>query len=152
MKHASRMLAVATMTTFFAGGALAGGTYDTSLHGAIVTAMPKEVDSESGAVDQAQNTSWERGQILAMMAEKQSAQGAVQRPGERGQLMNLLREQGKVVGGPDADIGWTAPRVVIYFDASGTEPGLTQGLGNTHAGRSIMLRYLEQARDNSGRS
>ena len=152
MKHASRILVAATMTTFFAGGAVAGGADDISLHGAIVTAMPKEATADNGTVDQARKASWERSQIIAMMEQKQSTQVAVRQPWERGQLMGLLGEQGTGVGGSDAGTAQTAPRVVIYFDASGTEPGLMQELGNTHAGRSIMLRYLEQARNNDPQS
>ena len=67
---------------------------------------------------------------------------------ERGALVEQLSTAGSL---PPGEAVTAAPRVSIYFDQQATRPGLPPELGNTHRGRSIMLEYLQQARDN-GRS
>lgn len=64
---------------------------------------------------------------------------------ERGKLMNKVIDQ-EALSQPEVDLAAQPPRVTVYFDRHGTEPGLPPDLGNTQQGRSIMLKYLEQAR------
>jgi hypothetical protein len=106
---------------------------------------------EQGATHAIKQHPWERGQLLKVAEQKMFEQGAThaikQHPWERGEMLNLIRDTQN--GMADADGPATAPRVTIYFDQTGTQPGLPGDLGNTHAGRSIMLKYLDQARTNA---
>ena len=95
--------------------------------------------------------SWERGKILDLVDREGAAGDGAADPvathrWERGEMLELLKETGS-----EQRAGSTTdrPRVVIYMDETATEPGLQRTLGNTHAGRSVMLRYLEQARENA---
>lgn len=66
---------------------------------------------------------------------------------ERGALMEHVAG---AVDPSSADAATAAqPRVIIYFDKHATRPGLPRDLGNTHRGRSIMLEYLQAARNSS---
>ncbi len=106
---------------------------------------------EQGATHAIKQHPWERGQLLKVAEQKMFEEGAShaikQHPWERGEMLNLIRDTQN--GMADADGPATAPRVTIYFDQTGTQPGLPGDLGNTHAGRSIMLKYLDQARTNA---
>ncbi len=100
-------------------------------------------DTRSGNTE----TMWERGQLLAAQQAQIDARGDVGSVSasswERGQLLDLIRQSN--AGDAGSDSAATAPRVIIYFDEAGTTPGLPHDLGNTDSGRSIMLKYLEQA-------
>ena len=62
-------------------------------------------------------------------------------------MLRQIRGQKGNETGPTA--ASAAPRVIIYFDESASEPGLPRSLGNTSTGRGIMLRYLQSARESS---
>ncbi len=139
MKRTTQLVTFAAMTTLIAGAATAGKT----------GAQSAELQTEHRETAPFMKHSWERGHILGLVEEREAsghgdAQPVHEQPWERGQLLNLLKEKGG--GHPDAAL---APPVVIYFDKTASEPGLPAELGNTQASRSIMLKYLEQARRNA---
>lgn len=156
MKRTSRLVTVASLTTLFAGGALAGTIHSSSeQYGKAGDKVAAAVQEQSMKGDSTTNPvpqySWERGAILDLMQEKGVDDEATTKPmmkqaWERGEMLKLVHEKG--IGQSGADVTAASARVVIYFDSTASEPGLPRDLGNTHAGRSIMLKYLEQARNN----
>ncbi len=146
MKRMSQLFALAAVPLIVTGGAFAGGLdHNTTAPG------PSAVVSGQSATESFPKHSWERGQLLNMVANELKDTNAVptinKHAWERGELLDMLRDQ--QFGAATLDAEATAPRVIIYLDESGTQPGLPKDLGNTHAGRSIMLKYLEQARNNA---
>jgi hypothetical protein len=146
MKLTSQLFALAAVTTLSTGGAFAGGPEQNTAatnHSAVMNGQ--------SATESFPKHSWERGQLLKTVGQKLNGTDTVpaikKHAWERGELLNLMRDQ--QLGAADLDAEAITPRVKIYYDASGTQPGLPRDLGNTHAGRSIMLKYLEQARNNA---
>jgi hypothetical protein len=157
MKRTSRLVTVATVTTLFAGGALAGTIHSSSeQHGRAGDKVAAAVQEQSvkghSTTEPVSIYSWERGAIIDLMQEKGIDDEATTKPAmmqswERGEMLKLLHE--KSIGQSGTDVTAALPRVVIYFDSTASELGLPRDLGNTHAGRSIMLKSLEQARNNA---
>jgi hypothetical protein len=157
MKRTSRLVTVATVTTLFAGGALAGTIHSSSAPtdsagDKVTTAVQEQSIKGHSTTKPFSQYSWERGAILDLMQEKGMDDEGTTTPvmrhsWERGEMLKLLHEKG--IGQSGADATAASPQVVIYFDSTASEPGLPWDLGNTHAGRSIMLKYLEQARKNA---
>lgn len=144
MKRFTQIAAVAAMASLFGAGALAG-THSSA------NAEDAGAEKEASHATQEQ-TMWKRGQVLDLIQEEMTDDAASSKPTrkqtwDRGHILRLIEEQD--VDQPGVELGQTTARVVIYFDSTASEPGLPRSLGNTNAGRSIMLKYLEQARNNA---
>ena len=136
MKRTGHLVAAAVMTSLLTGGAVA------------VTATGSAPQTERFP-----KHSWERGHLIGLVQEQRAAREAAaptpvaERDWERGEMLRQIRGQKGNETGPTA--ASAAPRVIIYFDESASEPGLPRSLGNTSTGRGIMLRYLQSARESS---
>ena len=146
MKRTSPVIPFVAATTLFAGSTVA------DWEGKAITSTQEQSINGSSETMSFPKHSWERGEILNVLYEEKTGTngeiGSIMKHSwERGQMLNLLREE--LIGQPNSDLSADSPTVIIYFDSTASEPGLPQQLGNTHMGRSIMLRHLEQARNNA---
>ena len=157
MKRLSQLFTIAAITTLFTGGALAGTSHNSNEQNANAgdkgtTVVQKHSVKDHNATKPFPKYAWERGAILELMQAKNKAdEGAtkpvMKHPWERGEMLKLLQEKG--IGQSSADFIQASPPVVIYFDSTASELGHPLDLNNTHTGRSIKLKYLKQARNNT---
>ena len=151
MRRRKTLLAAATVTTVFTGAAMAGSLVGSPEHGAhSVTESPISIQQRS--IKSVPKHTWERRPILDLVqnervTREEAPTAASSTRWERGEILKDLKEKGTDT--TDSRHAEASPRVKVYMDRTATEPGLPRTLGNTNAGRSIMLKYLEQARGNA---